>query len=845
MRQVSSLILIVLLQIAPASLFAEQHSTDLSEYRSWISEMKGLERGPFARLRWFCRDGTVLPPRAYACKDHGGGYQHGEWSEKTRELRQQGYLVANVLAGLDAVRLVNDPGFRNDFAHILIERFLISADDGWILRRALFYRGAIQEEDERAAARSLLIEMSSGDHWIGPGFVALRTGASLLPHGPNDVSTQKVRHLSAALSDRDAGFKPLRAKIHGTPGVEDAASVRQYAAELADAAQRQPYLELAEEIEGIYRAEALHKQLDTMAAQYTAAPWLQKLLTTSAEKLRKHDSAGPRFTTTAGLLADLRKALPRIKSASVRLDILDLSLRVETENFSAASALRPALTSASRRQQLEFLQAAGLAAYGAGLINSRLHDEMEKSFKTLFKRDPGLDRYRHELAYLGHASGWATQALRMHFAQAMEKLADIEPLARLFIQDQLRGSPLLFYSSILDTLTRDANRLAGVTHRLFGQDIGVGFSALNPGLARGTLHVNQDNFKLPGFKADGIYLLPETVSDLPPVAGIITAGAGNPLSHVQLLARNLGIPNVSVEGKLVDELANHDGQQIVLAVSKSGLVEISPWSDQWNAVFSHSGSSNDVVITPDLEKLDLTVEVPVQLDDLRAEHSGRITGPKAARLGELRARYPDKVARGLAIPFGIFRQEALGQAYPGGDGSVFEWMLGRYAELALMTPDDPQYSVKAEAFRAELYEIIINTKLSDKFQERLRTALTDTFGPGRLPGIFVRSDTNVEDLAGFTGAGLNLTLPNVVAIENLLRAIPEVWASPFTARAFAWRQSHMTQPQHVYTSILLLESVPSGKSGVLVTRDIDSGNRDFLSVVVNEGLGGAVFSFDQ
>ena len=75
-------------------------------------------------------------------------------------------------------------------------------------------------------------------------------------------------------------------------------------------------------------------------------------------------------------------------------------------------------------------------------------------------------------------------------------------------------------------------------------------------------------------RADGIYLLPETVAELPPVAGILTAGAGNPLSHVQLLARNLGIPNVAVDPALLPELRRHDGKRIVLAVSPAGLVEI-------------------------------------------------------------------------------------------------------------------------------------------------------------------------------------------------------------------------------------------------------------------------------
>jgi hypothetical protein len=50
----------------------------------------------------------------------------------------------------------------------------------------------------------------------------------------------------------------------------------------------------------------------------------------------------------------------------------------------------------------------------------------------------------------------------------------------------------------------------------------------------------------------------------------------------------------------------------------------------------------------------------------------------------------------------------------------------------------------------------------------------------------------------------------------------------------------MSQPEHVYTSILLLESVAVDKSGVLVTEDIESGDAGVLSIAVNEGPGGAV-----
>jgi hypothetical protein len=44
----------------------------------------------------------------------------------------------------------------------------------------------------------------------------------------------------------------------------------------------------------------------------------------------------------------------------------------------------------------------------------------------------------------------------------------------------------------------------------------------------------------------------------------------------------------------------------------------------------------------------------------------------------------------------------------------------------------------------------------------------------------------------------------------------------------------------VYPAILLLLSVNADKSGVMVTHDIDSGAPGWLSVAVNEGVGGAV-----
>ena len=46
--------------------------------------------------------------------------------------------------------------------HCRIVDDLIADDDGWIFRKARYYRGAVQEEDERKAARELLVALAGG-----------------------------------------------------------------------------------------------------------------------------------------------------------------------------------------------------------------------------------------------------------------------------------------------------------------------------------------------------------------------------------------------------------------------------------------------------------------------------------------------------------------------------------------------------------------------------------------------------------------------------------------------------------------------------------------------------------
>jgi hypothetical protein len=146
---------------------------------------------------------------------------------------------------------------------------------------------------------------------------------------------------------------------------------------------------------------------------------------------------------------------------------------------------------------------------------------------------------------------------------------------------------------------------------------------------------------------------------------------------------------------------------------------------------------------------------------------------------------------------------------------------------------------------AIIRQSIEDTPLAGDLSDGIKSGL-DALGllePGdksQTVGCFVRSDTNVEDLDSFNGAGLNLTLFNRKSLADIGSALKEVWASPFELRSFSWRQTLIDEPLWVLPSVVILESVPSEKSGVLVTSDIYDGDPGTMTVVTSEGVGGAV-----
>lgn len=812
--------------------------------------MKEQPRGPFSGVRWFCRDGAVLEPTAFACEARGGGFQHGQWSERTQQIRAAGYPVATILADLKPEAVAGPGADRDLLPAILLEKFLIAADDGWILRKAQYYRGALQDYNERDGATAILLALlgtpqspgGTPPEWPPPSLTLLREAARLLPHGAESTAITTLRGMATTIAEQDPRFQNLRSKIHSTPEAGDAQRVRQYAASAdGQPALHEDYAQLAQMIDRVYAREALPAALNSLA-RATLKPELTQRFQQLSTMLVTASDSGSRVRLGTEALVLIRQRFAELGPAPVLLAALDASLSAESAVFAASRELLRSLPHATRAQRLEWLGVAARSVYGIGLFNSRELAEIDRSIAALSSREVRLDVYRDGLQELGRAANWPGRRLHFDFGGAVERFTPIEPLAAGFIADRLRGSMMLFYSNVLESLAEDANRLSETRHSLFGQDASPGLRRLNPGLARGVLRTAADGAG--SDSAVAIYLVPETTADLPAVAGILTAEEGNALSHVQLLARNLGIPNIVVGRPLMPILQSHRGRSIVVAASAGGVVRIEEDGPAWDSLLGTARgmpaapSANTIYVNP--AKLELARTELLPTGRLRAADSGRICGPKAAQVGELSHHFPKHVSPGLAIPFGTYRA-VLDRPVGRGRVSMFEWLKTQYAELAVRKNLDPEY------YRRRVPEVLAfvrnwlqSEELGEAFRERLRNDMHDQFGMDGTYGVFVRSDTNVEDLPGFTGAGLNLTVPNVRGFEAVVTAIQQVWASPFSERAFGWRQGLMDQPEHVYASVLLHRSVPNEKSGVVVTANLDTGARDEITVVTSSGVGGGV-----
>lgn len=836
----------IVLVLVTCSYAAAPPPLDTEGLRTMIGQFKADNRGPFQAIRWFCPDGTILPARE-RCPGPGG-FQHALQKESVASLARDHHLfLGQILSGTGFEEFLDASRQYSRLKQYLLEQYLQGVDDGWILRKARFYRGAFQIEDEEKWGRTFLARLLTTPDMAASEFFLIRQAARGIPHRKATSHWHSIRSRSTALSDSYPGFMALRVKLHGSPDPGDIQRLRSF--EKTHESGMSPdqinhIRALIQDLEAAY-APVTMEDFRTHASSLPAGSPVRRQLENLVRMYspdQTQGDPGEDCRRIADLLLVIRQQFAGGPPKESALALMDLSLDLEILLFRLSTAWKPGTC----RSLLEKAHILSLAAAGCGFLEGWEWEQFMGPSVISLSGDTipapvfmeAADRYRR---ILESGSGMA----RAMYDPETALFSTFEPLARGFVDDRIRLSPLLGLGEATGQLLALAHQAMGTENQMTGiRDSGT-VRGMNPGFARARLMVVQGNPEETDFREDTIYVLPRVPSEMKPVAGLLAVSEGNLVSHVQLLARNLGIPNAVISTRHLVDLQALSGQQVFFAVSPRGTVLLKPASgmtSQETRLVEKKQRTDERMMIP-MDRIDLGQTDLLSLASLRADHSGKVCGPKAANLGQLKHLFPDHVADGLVIPFGVFRSH-LDLAMPGTRGTYWQFLENAFGEAACSREKGvPEKEIEKSVLeRLEVLRNAIGTMtLSQGFASALETRFLSEFGSplGTVP-VFIRSDTNMEDLKEFTGAGLNLTVFNVRDAGNVLQGIRDVWASPFRERSYLWRQKYMLNPENVFPSILLLPTVAVDTSGVMITTGVAGGDPGDITIAFSSGPGGAV-----
>ncbi len=779
-----------------------------AEVKRLFSLIQKDPRGPFGAIQWYCKDGRVLPPAGTPC-GRQAGFQHAAPSDAARKLEAFDYRLARFLAGLPFEDFLDAKRNYYWLREMIMLNYLTERDHGWIYSKTYSRRGVRQAEDEAKEGRRLLSALLSDHEWVARNYLLAMLTAAATPHGQESNRVKRIRSLSAALAEEDRSFQPLRGKIHSKPEPDDVAKVESFVRDRKPA-NSAAYQELIRLMKEEYQEEQMPPGWD--------------------------------FMREANLAMELRKKLssPGLKGGQAVV-IADELLRLH--ELAQRAGLK-ATKNGSRRERLEEIRGWIRYGTGLGLFSWRQQQALEMELDRVVSKDQVTAAEYEDLAdYLESALEWSRAAVTREVGEAVERYRILHPHADGLLDELLRGSAILAFANRIEAIAQDADLQVGRKHRFLESGSVQGVSALNPGIAIARLEIFESAEEAMSIQPDRMYVIPATAADLKPMKGILTLDSGNALSHAQLLAANLGIPNATVPSSLLPMLRKHKGEEMFFAVTPGGTVVLRPWKSlgadeqaQWK-----KATAIREKIALDTGKTNLADRTLKTLEETTGADSGVRSGPKAANLGELKRFFPSRVAPGIVIPFGVYhwhasRKDATGE-------SVLDRVKTSFEEAARMRAGGASPDQVRDYMRPKLKEIrsaIRGMKLDSAFSAELLKKMRLVFGEDGKYGVFVRSDTNAEDLPQFTGAGLNLTVPNVVGSEKILEAIKEVWASPYEERAYEWRSQALVSSAEVYPSVVLLKSVGNDKSGVIATANLETLDMSELTVNTSEGVAAVV-----
>jgi pyruvate, water dikinase len=199
-----------------------------------------------------------------------------------------------------------------------------------------------------------------------------------------------------------------------------------------------------------------------------------------------------------------------------------------------------------------------------------------------------------------------------------------------------------------------------------------------------------------------------------------------------------------------------------------------------------------------------------------------LVGGKASKLGEL-------VRRGLPIPPGFVVTTELYQAF------VDATPLATEIPAALKGID-PADSASFDRASQRIRSAFEATEFPEGMREEIASAYENYVRQNDVVFSAVRSSATTEDLEDASFAGLQDTYLNVRGTDAVLRDIRRCWGSLFTPRVLVYRARKGFDRATLRLAVLIMKMVDSSASGILFTRDPNTGENHMI-VEAGWGLG--------
>lgn len=813
------------------------------EIANRIAEYKTLIRGPYLKIEWFCDDGTHRDSKD-PCPEEIGGIQHARYRKGIEQLQEKNHLYfADILAYTDRSDFWDANHEHSRLKQYQLNRYLMNNDDGWIMRKAQFYRGAIQNEDEEDWGVDFYNWLLASNDRIEANYFLIRQSLKDIPHEGDEENAQEIRAVSRAIADEYPKFIDLRVKIHNQPEQKDIQLVKEFKEKHEDDLSeelQQDMTKLIEDMNDFFAPVDLASfsaKAKILPAKSYLRDRIQNFSQTAYDSLPKSEL----IEDSANLMCEIRTQLTTVHGTKAKLKMLDLSNKLEEVIFKNSEKWEPK----TLLEQLDKIYALSLASASAGFVEWWEWKQVDDKLQLDNLQEMNLAQLQEKLKLARSQVEWGSSMVKAIYGDVMDKYSEFEPKANGFLDDRVRSSVALRLGESVSQMGDLITKESAQTNQVLDLSSQSSFRGLNPGYATGELVVVKHNPDQVKVAPNKIYVFQRPPADLKPVAGIATVSEGNLVSHVQLLARNLAIPNAVLSHQNLEDLEEYSGEKVFYAVSDKGNVILKladDMSSEEEKLFDKENHKQEKIKIP-LGKINLTQTEPLDLTAVNAASSGKLCGPKAANFGQLKSMFPEHVVNGVVIPFGVFR-EHMNQKMPLQEGSYWDYLIETFDQSEAMRqhkiPGDEVRQCELDRLML-LHDAIENMSLKPAFVQELQRGFQRNFGKkiGEIP-VFLRSDTNMEDLENFTGAGLNLTLFNVLNRQKILNGIKEVWASPYTQRSSKWRQEYLSNPENVFPSILVIPSVDVDYSGVMVTKGMQNNNPEDLTVAFSRGAGGAV-----